>query len=95
LQVKDKMDVKEVETNPAQDWQASLNSTCNKFTTQYLTLVKAAAGVSTVTTNTSFDGRSATSASMEGANSSVTEGHRGTVMGIHGGEFSTFGEMAV
>jgi len=42
------MEHREVEATPAEKWQASLNATCNRLITQYATLVKSAAGISTV-----------------------------------------------
>lgn len=45
---KTSMEHREVEATPAEKWQASLNATCNRLLTQYVTLVKSAAGISTV-----------------------------------------------
>lgn len=60
------MNREEVEAKPAEKWLSSLNAVCNRLTTQYLTLLKSAAGMSTVAK------RNATPDAI-----SLTEGHRG------------------
>lgn len=36
------MDHVEADATPAEEWQAALNATCNRLSTQYLNLVRAA-----------------------------------------------------
>jgi len=40
------MDRVEADATPAEEWQASLNATCNRLSTQYLSLIRAASSVS-------------------------------------------------
>jgi hypothetical protein len=40
------MDREEADLTPAEEWQQSLNSTCNRLSTQYLNLLRAASSVS-------------------------------------------------
>ena len=39
------MDRVEKDATPAEKWQASLNATCNRLSTQYLSLLRAASSV--------------------------------------------------
>ena len=36
------MDLEEADKSPAEQWQSSLNATCNRLTNQYLQLVRSA-----------------------------------------------------
>lgn len=36
------MDLVEADATPAEEWQAALNATCNRLSTQYLNLLRAA-----------------------------------------------------
>ena len=40
------MDREEADLTPGEEWQQSLNATCNRLSTQYLNLLRAASGVS-------------------------------------------------
>jgi hypothetical protein len=40
------MDRVEADLTPAQEWQQSLNATCNRLSTQYLNLLRVASSVS-------------------------------------------------
>lgn len=40
------MDREEADLTPAEEWQQSLNATCNRLSTQYLNLLRAASSVS-------------------------------------------------
>ena len=40
------MDKEEADLTPGQEWQQSLNATCNRLSTQYLNLLRAASSVS-------------------------------------------------
>lgn len=44
------MDREEEEATAADRWQGSLNATCNRLCNQYLTMLKAASGMSTANT---------------------------------------------
>lgn len=40
------MDIVEADLTPGQDWRESLNATCNRLSTQYMNLLRAASSVS-------------------------------------------------
>ena len=42
------MDLVEADLTPGQDWRESLNATCNRLSTQYMNLLRAASSVSTL-----------------------------------------------
>lgn len=75
------MEHREEEATPAEKWKASLNATCNRLTTQYITLLKSAAGVSTVTAKQ--QGSAAATSASTASNTTATatsnkiEGRRG------------------
>jgi hypothetical protein len=67
------MEHREVEATPAEKWQASLNATCNRLITQYATLVKSAAGISTVSAKQPGNTSAAvTKSSMTSASTTTT-----------------------
>lgn len=42
------MDIVEADLTPGQDWRESLNATCNRLSTQYMNLLRAASSVSSL-----------------------------------------------
>jgi len=47
----------EAEATPAEDWLQSLNATCNRLSTQYLNLLRAASSVSALEEGRQHDPR--------------------------------------
>ena len=50
------MDIVEADLTPGQDWRESLNATCNRLSTQYMNLLRAASSISALEQGNSSNG---------------------------------------